>query len=175
MLILEPLERAEKRNARVYANIIGYATTTDGEDRINPSEDGVELSNAILIALEDAGLKPADIGYICLDGAGSRMGDLSEARAINLAFGDLAMEIPCSVPKSVFGNMLGASGSLDVIATCLMMENNIITPTINVDDIDEECKINLVIGKALEKDIKNAIVISRGRGGINAVLVLQKQ
>ncbi|OGX08063.1 MAG: hypothetical protein A2Y06_06395, partial [Omnitrophica WOR_2 bacterium GWA2_37_7] len=150
ILVLESQAKVRSRNASVYANVIGYATTTDGVDRIDPADDGIELSNAIKTALNNAGLKPEEIDYISLDGVGTQIGDLSEARAINLAFGKLASGIPCSAPKSIFGNMLGASGAVDTIIACLVIENGIIPPTINVKELDPECKLNLVIGSALE-------------------------
>jgi 3-oxoacyl-(acyl-carrier-protein) synthase len=174
ILILEPSERAQNRGVKVYANIIGYGTTTDATDRIDPSPDGEYLANAIKLALEDAGLQPDDIDYISLDGAATKIADLSEAKAIHKVFKEKAKEIPCSAPKSIFGNMLGASGAVDVIITCMAMENNLIPPTINVDELDPECGLNLVTVQAKEKNIRNAMVISRGRGGINTVLILQK-
>lgn len=174
ILILEGQDRVKKRNAHVYANIIGFGTTTDGVDRIEPASDGKELARAIQIALDDAGLKPQDIDYICLDGAGTKTGDLSETKAIKQVFNGLAKKIPASAPKSVFGNMLGASGAVDVITTILAMEHNTVPPTINLTTPDPECDLDYVPNKSREKQIKNAIIINRGRGGINAALVLQK-
>jgi len=175
VLILESHERVQKRNARVYANIIGYGTTTDGVDRIQPASDGKELGRAIQIALEDAGLEPSQIDYVCADGAGTVLSDLSETRGIKHAFNSHAKKIPVSVPKSIFGNMLGASGALDVITTVLAMEHSMIPPTINYLEPDPECDLDYCPNKAQAKEIKNALVISRGRGGINCALVLQKE
>ncbi|MBF0532744.1 MAG: beta-ketoacyl-[acyl-carrier-protein] synthase family protein [Candidatus Omnitrophica bacterium] len=174
IIILEKLDRAQNRGVKVYANVIGYGTTTDGVDRVHPAADGRELANAIKIALDDAGISPDAIDYISLDGAGTKIADLSEARAIHLAFGAKGKEILCSAPKSIYGNMLGASGALDVIITCLAMGNDMVPPTINVNNPDPACGLNLVLNEPVDKIIKNAIVISRGRGGINTVLVLQK-
>lgn len=174
VLTLEPQSRVTKRGAHVYANIIGYATTTDASDRIEPASDGKELARCITLALEDAGLKPEEIDYICADGAGTKVGDASETRAIKLAFGAHAKNVPVSAPKSVFGNMLGATGALDVIMTVMAMEHNMVPPTINYETPDPECDLNYVPNKAIEKNIKNAMIINRGRGGINCVLILQK-
>lgn len=174
IVILEPQERVKARGAHVYANIIGFGTTTDGADRIEPASDGVELANAIRMALDDAGLQPKDIDYICADGAAGRLSDLSETRAIKAAFNGYAKKIPVSVPKAVFGNMLGACGAVDVIATVLAMEHNTIPPTINYSTPDPECDLDYCPNHARDKNIKNALVINRGRGGINCVLVLQK-
>ncbi len=175
VIILEPEARAKKRGAHIYANIIGYGTTTDGVDRIHPAKDGKELANAIRLALDDAGLSPKDIDYICLDGAATKLGDVTETLAIKQVFNGYSRKIPCSAPKSIFGNMLGASGALDVITTVLAMEHNTVPPTINYSTPDPECDLDYCPNKAQVKEIKNALVINRGRGGINAVLVLQKE
>ncbi|HBO97453.1 MAG TPA: beta-ketoacyl-[acyl-carrier-protein] synthase II [Candidatus Omnitrophica bacterium] len=174
IVILEPQERVKARNAHVYANIIGYGTTTDGVDRIDPAKDGKELANAIRIALDDAKLEPSRIDYICLDGAGTQLGDVTETMAIKQVFNGNARKIPCSAPKSVFGNMLGACGALDVITTVLAMEHSLVPPTINLTTPDPECGLDYCPNKAQSKEIKNALVINRGRGGINCVLILQK-
>lgn len=174
VVILEPQSRVQKRKAHVYANIIGYGTTTDGVDRIQPASDGIELANAIRMALNDAGLKPQDIDYICLDGAGTQIGDLTETLAIKQVFNGSAKKVVCSAPKSIFGNMLGASGALDVITTVLAMEHDMAPPTINIQQQDPQCDLDYCANQAKEVNIKNALVINRGRGGINCALVLQK-
>ena len=174
ILILEPPARVAKRNAHVYANIIGFGTTTDATDRINPASDGKQLARAIKIALDDAGLAPKDIDYICADGAGDRVSDITETKAIKQVFNGQAKKIPVSAPKSVFGNMLGACGAVDVITTVLAMEHGLVPPTINYQTPDPECDLDYCPNKAQAKEIKNALIINRGRGGINAVLILQK-
>lgn len=174
IMILESQARVLARAAHVYANIIGFGTSTDGVDRIDPASDGVELARAITMALEDAGLKPKDIDYISADGAGGQASDISETKAIKLSFDGYANKIPISAPKSVYGNLLGACGAVDVITTILAMEHNMIPPTINLHTPDPDCDLDYVPNQAREKQIKNALVINRGRGGINCVLVLQK-
>ncbi len=174
VLTLEPQSRVTKRKAHVYAYIIGYGTTTDAVDRIDPSDNGKQLARAIQIALDDAGLKPQDIDYICADAAGTQLGDITETKAIKLAFGEYAKKVAISAPKSIFGNMLGASGALDVITTILAMEHSMIPPTINYETPDPQCDLNYVPNKAQAKNIKNAMIINRGRGGINCVLILQR-
>ena len=174
VLTLEPQSRVIKRGAHVYANIIGYGTTTDAVNRIEPSNDAKQLARAIKMALDDAGLSPKDIDYICADGAGSQIGDATEAKAIKDAFGEYGRKVIVSAPKSIYGNMLGASGVLDVITTVLAMEHNMVPPTINYVTPDPDCDLNYCF-KAQEKNIKNAMIINRGRGGINCVLILQKQ
>ncbi|MBI3602243.1 MAG: beta-ketoacyl-[acyl-carrier-protein] synthase family protein [Candidatus Omnitrophica bacterium] len=174
VLTLEPHSRVAKRNAHVYANIIGYGTTTDASNRINPSKDGHQLARAIRMALDDAGLAPKDIDYICADGAGTTIGDITETKAIKEAFDGYAKKVPVSAPKSIFGNMIGASGALDVITTILAMEHSMVPATINYQTPDPQCDLDYCPNKAQSKTIKNALIINRGRGGINCVLVLQK-
>jgi len=174
VIILESPERAKKRNVPTYAHIIGYGTTTDGVDRIQPASDGHELANAIRIALKDAKLDPSQIDYICLDGAATKIGDATETLAIKQVFNSHAKKIPTSAPKSIFGNMLGASGALDVITTVLAMEHSTVPPTINLHNADPDCDLDYCPNVAQDKEIKNALIINRGRGGINCVLVLQK-
>ncbi|OGX34649.1 MAG: hypothetical protein A3C36_00050 [Omnitrophica WOR_2 bacterium RIFCSPHIGHO2_02_FULL_52_10] len=174
VVVLETPARVRKRHAHVYAYITGFGTTTDGVDRIDPADDGVELANAIKIALQNAKLKPADIDYICLDGAATWLGDITETKAIKQVFNGRARQIPCSAPKSIFGNMLGACGAVDVITTVLAMEHNVVPPTINLKDADPECDLDYCPNTAREQEINNALVINRGRGGINCALILQK-
>ncbi|OGX06925.1 MAG: hypothetical protein A2Z88_03905 [Omnitrophica WOR_2 bacterium GWA2_47_8] len=174
ILILEGQDRVKKRNAHVYANIIGFGTTTDAVNRIEPAVDGVQLAKAIRMALDDAQLDPSQIDYICADGAATQIGDVSETRAIKQVFNSHSKKIPVTAPKAVFGNMLGACGALDVAMTILAMEHSMVPPTINLTTPDPECDLDYCANKAQSKNIKNALIINRGRGGINAVLVLQK-
>ena len=174
VVILESPSRAKKRNVPIYAYIIGYGTTTDGVDRIQPAADGHELANAIRLALDDAKLEPSQIDYICLDGAATKIGDATETLAIKQVFNSYAKKIPASAPKSIFGNMLGASGALDVITTVLAMEHHTAPPTINYREADPDCDLDYCPNVAQDKQIKNALIINRGRGGINCVLILQK-
>lgn len=175
IMILEDPDRASKRGAKISAYITGYYTTCDGIDRIKPNEDGKELARAIKGALDSAGYKIDDIDYISLDAAGTKEGDISEVRAIKEVFGKRAGEIPVSAPKTMFGNLLGASGAVDIITTIFAMENGLIPPTLNLKEIDPECSgLNFVKDKALEKKVEKALVISRGRGGINSVLAIEK-
>ena len=174
ILILESPERVSKRKPHVYANIVGFGTTTDAVDRIEPAKDGKQLALAIKMALDDAGLEPSQIDYICADGSGTVIGDITETKAIKQVFNSNAKKIPVSAPKSMFGNLLGASGAVDVITTVLAMENHTVPPTINYLKPDPECDLDYCPNRSQAKELKNALVINRGRGGINAVLVLQK-
>lgn len=175
IMVLEGEKRIQEKGKKALGYITGYGTSCDGSDRIKPNPDGVELARAIRTALDEAGYQPKDIDYISLDGAGTIEGDLGEAAAIREVFGDSARSIPASAPKTIFGNLLGASGAVDVIITLLSMEHSLIPPTLNLKDIDPACSgLDYVRDKAREHRVKKAIVISRGRGGINAVLALEK-
>jgi len=174
ILILENETKAKARDATIYARIKGYGTTTDAHDRIEPEESGEQLSQAIKIALLDAGFDPESIDYICVDGAATVVGDVSETEAIKKVFGSRAKSIPVSAPKSMFGNLLGASGSVDLVTTVLAMHNSLIPPTINYEVPDPKCDLDYVPNASREKEIKRALVISRGRGGVNSVLAIEK-
>ena len=175
IMILESEDRAKKRGKKAFAYITGYGTTCDGVDRIKADPNGKQLARAIRIALDDAGYKPEDIDYISLDGAATVEGDISEVAAIKEVFGEYAKDIPVSAPKTMFGNLLGASGAVDVLVTVLAMEHSLIPPTLNLKEIDPQCAgLNYCRDKAKEHNIRRAIVISRGRAGINAVLALEK-
>lgn len=172
MLILESQERAEKRGIPILAYIKGFAANCDGYDRIQPDISGKELARAIQICLDDAGYKKQDIDYICLDGVATKEGDESEVAAIKMVFDGLAKQIPMSAPKSMFGNLLGASGVMDVASVIMGMQTDLVPPMINCENPDFD--LDFVRDKAREKEIKKALIISRGRGGINTVLALEK-
>ncbi|MFH0876808.1 MAG: beta-ketoacyl-[acyl-carrier-protein] synthase family protein [Candidatus Omnitrophota bacterium] len=175
IMILEGSQRAKKRGANVVGYITGYGTSCDGVDRIKPNPDGKELARAIRMCLDDAGWKPGDIDYISLDGAATKEGDVSEVNAVKEVFGSRAKEIPASAPKTMFGNLLGASGAVDLIVTLLAMQHGLIPPTLNLKDIDPACQgLAIVRDKALPCEIRRALVISRGRGGINAVMAVER-
>lgn len=174
ILTLERLADAQKRGAPVYAKISGFCTNCDGYDRIKPEPEGNHLSLALEEAIREAGFDKESIDYICSDGAATLCGDISETKAIKKVFGKRAKDIPVSAPKSMFGNMLGAQGSTDVITTVLSMMYGTICPTINYKTPDPECDLDYVPNKSQHKEIKRALVISRGRGGINAVMALEK-
>lgn len=172
MLILETQERAQQRGVPIFAYIKGFTTNSDGYDRIDPERSGKELARAIQECMDEAGYKNKDIDYICLDGVATIVGDESEYNAINAVFNGKASKIPMSAPKSLYGNLLGASGAIDVVATIMGMQSDLIPPMINCDD--PEFDLDFVKDKAREGHIKKALVISRGRGGINTVLALEK-
>ncbi|MDI6605982.1 MAG: beta-ketoacyl-[acyl-carrier-protein] synthase family protein [Candidatus Omnitrophota bacterium] len=173
IVVLEPIAAAKERGANISAYICGYGTSCDGVDRINPASDGKELARAIKMALTDAKLNPDDIDYISLDGLAVEIWDNSEVAAIKSVFGDRIKKIPLSCPKSMFGNLLGASGAVDMIAAILAMEHSLVPPTLNLDEPATN-GLNYITKKSREFNIKRALIISRGRGGINSAIVIEK-
>ncbi|MFA5149320.1 MAG: beta-ketoacyl-[acyl-carrier-protein] synthase family protein [Candidatus Omnitrophota bacterium] len=173
IVVMEGIERANKRGAKPLAYISGYSATCDGVDRINCSGDGKELARAIKMALSEAKANVDEIDYISLDGLATDLWDDSEVKAIKTVFAGKLKDIPISCPKSMFGNLLGASGAVDMITTILAMEHALVPVTLNLDEPNIE-GLNYVTREAKEHKINKALVISRGRGGINSVLVVEK-
>lgn len=173
VVVMEGLQRVRQRAARPLAYICGFGTTCDGADRINPAQDSTELQRAIRIALDDAGLSPDAIDYISLDGLAVDVWDNAEADAVKGVFGRRAKDIPLGCPKPMFGNLLGASGAVDLAATILAMENKLVPPILNLDE-PAQSGLNYITGQAREYNIGKALIISRGRGGINSALVIEK-
>jgi len=173
IMVLESVRRAKARSARIMATISGYGATCDGVNRINPASDGAELARSIKMALDDAKVTPEKIDYISLDGLAVDIWDNSEIKAIKAVFGKKVASVPVSCPKSMYGNLLGASGAVDLITTVLAMEHNLVPPTINLDDPADN-SLNYITKEAKEYKIDKALVISRGRGGINSAIVVER-
>ncbi|MBU1726669.1 MAG: beta-ketoacyl-[acyl-carrier-protein] synthase family protein [Candidatus Omnitrophica bacterium] len=173
IVVMEGVERAKSRKASILAYISGYGTSCDGVDRIQPASDGKELARAIRIALTDAKASPEQIDYISLDGLAVNIWDESELKAVKEVFGARLKDIPVSCPKSMFGNLLGASGAIDMITTILGMEHGMVAPMINLDEPASN-GLNYVLNHAKPHNIGKALIISRGRGGINSALVIEK-
>ncbi len=174
ILILEALEHAQARGAKIYAEITGFGMSGDGYHMTSPPPDGEGAARCMLAALEDAGLKPADIDYINAHGTSTPLNDLYETRAIKLAFGDAAYKVPISSTKSMTGHLLGGAGGIETVFTALVIEQGIIPPTINLDNPGEECDLDYVPHVARKADVANAMTNSFGFGGTNASLILKK-
>ena len=173
IVVMENIQRARGRGAKILGLISGYGTSCDGVNRINCATDGKELARAINMALADAQVEAEEINYISLDGLAVELWDNSEIKALELVFGNNLKKIPVSCPKSMFGNLLGASGAVDMITTILAMEHSLVPITLNLEAPSVK-GLNYVTGEAKEYKIDKALIISRGRGGINAVLVVEK-
>lgn len=173
IVVMESIQRAQGRGANILGLISGYGTSCDGVDRINCASDGKELARAIKMALDDAQAHPEEIGYISLDGLAIDLWDNSEIKALQEVFGSNLKNIPLSCPKSMFGNLLGASGALDMIIGLLVMEHGLVVPTLNLDQPAIN-GLNYVAKEPREYKVNKSLIISRGRGGINSVLVVEK-
>jgi 3-oxoacyl-[acyl-carrier-protein] synthase II len=171
VLVLEEYDHALRRGAPVYGEIIGYGNCADAFHMTKPYPEGE--ARAMEMAMREARLSPDDIDYINTHGTGTRLGDQAEAQALQRVFGKRASNIPASALKSMTGHMLAASGALEIASTLMTMREGIIPPTINLDEKDPECDIN-IITKKKKADIKIAISNSFGFGGVNAVVVLKR-
>jgi 3-oxoacyl-[acyl-carrier-protein] synthase II len=173
VLVLEDAERAVKRGAKIYAELVGYDCSSDASHITKP--DAVGQSRTIVKALNDAGLQPYDIGYINAHGTATLAGDVQETLAIKNVFGAHAKNIPISSTKSMHGHLMGATGAVEFIAAVLALENNAVPPTINLRHPDPECDIDYVpnegrIGLNLNAVMSNSFAF----GGSNAVLIAQR-
>lgn len=173
IVVMESIQRAQGRGANILGLISGYGTSCDGVDRIHCASDGRELARAINLALADAQVAAEEIGYISLDGLAVELWDNSEIKALELVFGDNLKKIPVSCPKSMFGNLLGASGVLDMIIALLAMEHSLVPPILNLEHPALN-SLNYVAKESKEYKVNKSLIISRGRGGINSCLVVEK-
>jgi len=173
ILILEELEHARRRGARIYCELTGYAATADAYHITNPSGLGAE--RAMKLALDDAGLDPAEVQYVNAHGTSTPVGDIADVKAIKNVFGDWAKKgLMVSSTKSMTGHLLGAAGGVEGAFSVLALHHGIVPPTINVDNQDPECDVDVVPNKARETPIKVAMSNSFGFGGTNAVVIFQK-
>lgn len=174
IMLLESLEHAKARNARIYAEVTGCGMTGDGYHMAAPPEDGEGAVRCMRMALENSGLKPEDIDYINAHGTSTNLNDIGETRAIKTVFGEHAHRIAVSSTKSMTGHLLGGAGGIEAVFTALSLHHQIAPPTINLDNPDPECDLDYVPHKAREMEIRAAMSNSFGFGGTNAVLVMKK-
>jgi 3-oxoacyl-[acyl-carrier-protein] synthase II len=174
MMILEEFEHARNRNAEIFAEVVGFGLSGDGYHMAAPPEDGNGAIRCMQMALADAGLAPEDIDYINAHGTSTPLNDVVETRAIKAVFGEHAYKLAVSSTKSMTGHMLGGAGGIESVFMALSVRNQIIPPTINLENPDPECDLDYVPNKARETVIRNAISNSFGFGGTNAVLVMKK-
>ncbi len=174
IFVLETLESAVKRNAKIYAEISGYGSTCDAYHRVRLEENGVEPARAMSLAMEDAGILPEQIDYINLHGTSTQLNDRIETQAVKNAFGAHAYKIPMSATKSQIGHPQGASGAAGIGATLLALSENIIAPTINLDVADENCDLDYTPNQAKENaEVNFALCNCIGFGSKNSALVLK--
>ena len=174
VLVLEELEHAKKRGARIYAELAGYGATGDAYHITSPAEDGSGAAKAMEYAMEEAQITPFEVQYINAHGTGTHHNDLFETYAIKKAFGDAAQNVVINSTKSMIGHLLGAAGAVECITCVKSIEDGFIHQTMGTETTDEECCLNYAVGAPVGMEIKYAMSNSLGFGGHNAVILLKK-
>lgn len=174
VVILESLEHALARGARIYAEIAGYGTNADAYHITAPAPEGAQAAKCMALALADANLQPEAVDYINAHGTSTPLNDKNESQAIKLLFGDHAYKLAVSSTKSMTGHLLGAAGGIECVAATLAVANDLIPPTINYENPDPELDLDYVPNKAREREVKVAISNSFGFGGHNATILVKK-
>jgi 3-oxoacyl-[acyl-carrier-protein] synthase II len=174
VLVLESMEHAQKRGARIYAEVTGYGVSCDAFHITAPDTDGVGAALSMQLAIEEAGLAPNEIEYINAHGTSTPLNDPIETRAIRSLFGDYAYRVPVSSTKSMIGHLMGAAGSVEAIACIKSIETGIVHPTINYETPDPECDLDYVPNSARQVNPRTVLSNSFGFGGHNATLVFQR-
>jgi len=172
LVVLEELEHAKARGARIYAEMLGFGVTADGSHITQPDKDGVGAARAMANALEDGQIDPAEVGYINAHGTSTMLGDQAETAAIKTVFKDHARQLSISSTKSQLGHLLGASGGVELVLTILALRDGRIPPTINLDTPDPTCDLDYTPNEARDRRIAVAMSNSFGFGGHNASLLV---
>jgi 3-oxoacyl-[acyl-carrier-protein] synthase II len=173
-LILEELEHAEKRGAKIYAEIIGMGLSADAYHITAPHPEGVGAILSMEMAIKDAGISPRDIDYVNMHGTSTPLGDIGETKAIKKVFGDDAYKVNLSSTKSMTGHLLGAAGAVEGIASILAINNKRIPPTINFENPDPECDLNYTFNKPQDREVNVALSNAFGFGGHNTSVIFRK-
>ena len=174
MYVLETLEAAQARKARIYAEIAGYGSTCDAYHRVRLEENGIEPARAMSIAMEDAGITASDVDYVNLHGTSTQLNDRIETRALKLALDGNARRIPMSATKSQIGHPQGATGAAGIGASLLAINKDVIPPTVNLDVPDPECDLDYVPNRARPAEVNTALCNCIGFGSKNSAIVLRK-
>lgn len=173
IIVLEELEHAKKRGAKIYAEVIGYGATNDAYHITSPLEDGSGAAKAMEFAIRDAGIRPEEIDYINAHGTSTHFNDLFETRAIKLAMGDAAYQCKISSTKSLVGHLLGAAGGVETITCVKSINDHFVHVNAGLTDQDPECDLDCVKGEGIEMDVNIALSNSLGFGGHNATLIFK--
>lgn len=174
IVVLEELEHAKKRGAKIYAEVIGYGCTADAFHITSPAEDGSGAAKAMQLAMEEAGTAPEEIDYINAHGTSTHHNDLFETRAVIAAFGEAAKKVKINSTKSMIGHLLGAAGAVEFITCVKSMEEGFIHQTVGTTEPDKECTLDYVIGAPVRQEVRCAMSNSLGFGGHNASLLIRK-
>lgn len=173
-LVLESLEHAKARSARIVGEVIGFGVTNDAFHHVAPDETGQAPARCVRNALADAGLAPHQVDYVNAHGTSTQLNDAAETRALKIALGEHAYRVPISSTKSMTGHLIGAAGAAEAIATLLCINRGIIHPTINYDTPDPACDLDYVPNQARSADVRIAISNGFGFGGQNCTIVLKR-
>jgi 3-oxoacyl-[acyl-carrier-protein] synthase II len=174
MVVVETLEHAQKRGARILAEVLGYGLTSDGFHMAAPDPDAAQASRAMSLALKDAGIAPQELDWIGAHGTGTQLNDIAETKAIKIALGEAAYKVPASSIKSALGHMFGGAATISAITGIKAMEGGMLPPTINYEVPDPECDLDYVPNVARKADVRTVMVNGFGFGGQNASLILRK-
>jgi 3-oxoacyl-[acyl-carrier-protein] synthase II len=174
VLILEEMEHALKRNAHIYAEVLGFGMTCDAYHMTKPEPSGKHAVRALSNALNDANVKPEDVDYVNAHGTSTLLNDKNETAILKKVLGDYAYKVPVSSIKSMIGHLIGAAGSVELIGGLMAMEEGIIPPTINYETSDPDCDLDYVPNEARKVDVDIMLKNSFGFGGKNSALVLKK-
>lgn len=175
VVVLEELEHAKARGAKIYAELLGYGATGDAYHITSPAEDGGGAAKAMSLAMEEGGIKPSQVDYINAHGTSTHHNDLFETRAIHLAFGETAKNVVVNSTKSMIGHLLGAAGGVEFITCVKSIQEGFIHQTMGTKDVDSaECDLNYAVDGPVKKDINYVLTNSLGFGGHNATLLLKK-
>ncbi|HEX3178107.1 MAG TPA: beta-ketoacyl-ACP synthase II [Methylomirabilota bacterium] len=174
IVVLESLAHARRRDARIYAEIVGYGMTGDAHHMTAPDPDGDGAARAMAGALADAGIAAADVGYVNAHGTSTPYNDKFETLAIKRVFGEHARKVAVSSTKSMTGHLLGAAGGIEAIATVLALHHGMLPPTINYETPDPDCDLDYIPNQARKQDVELALSNAFGFGGTNATLVFRK-
>jgi 3-oxoacyl-[acyl-carrier-protein] synthase II len=172
IVVLEELEEARSRGARIYAEVLAYGASNDAHHMLQPDPESVGVADMMRAALARAGVAPETVDYVNAHGTGTPLGDLAETRAIKEVFGDHAYELAVSSTKSMTGHMFGAAGAVEAIASALAIHHRVIPPTINYVTPDPDCDLDYVPNEAREADIRVALSNAMGLGGHNGCVLL---
>ena len=174
VVVVEELQHAKERGAKILCEIVGYGATCDAYHVTSPAEDGSGAAMAMIFAMKEAGVKPEEIDYINAHGTSTHHNDLFETRAIKLALKDAAYNVKINSTKSMIGHLLGAAGGVEFITCVKSIEDNYIHQTVGLKNPDEECDLNYMAGKGEYTEVNVAMTNSLGFGGHNASLIIKK-
>ncbi len=174
ILILEELNHALKRNARIYAEVTGFGTSCNAFHMTDLPSDGTAMANCIILALQDAGIKPQGIDYINAHGSSTRMNDIFETSAYKMVFGDYAYKLPASSLKSMIGHPLAAANAIELVVCSMIFQKNILPPTINQEENDPLCDLDYIPNVARPKKVNTILKTSSGFSGIHSSLILKR-